>query len=95
MRANSSHRLKSSGLAALLVVIIGQSGLLLHESVFDHLAEESCEVCSSFDRQVWVPVSANFEQVDILASTILPDPASLVLPTQKTRIYRLRGPPIL
>lgn len=95
MRFGTLNGLKSLGLIALLVTVLGQSGLLLHKTSIDHATEETCEVCSSFDRQTSTPSSESFEQFNIVASATLPDRASFTIPTQETRIHRLRGPPIL
>ncbi len=95
MRSGALHGLKSFGLIGLLVIALGQSALLLHKSSVDHPTDETCEVCSSCDRQTATPVSAVFQPFDIVWWATLPDRASNTLSTQETGVYRLRDPPIL
>ena len=49
--------LQRLGLLALLVLLLSQAGLLVHETTADHQTGETCEVCTSYDRATGVAVT--------------------------------------
>lgn len=95
MTTTPPRTLRRVALLALLVVLLGQAGLLVHKVTVDHLADDTCEVCTSHDRVAGtaaVPFVAGF----VAAGTLL-----ILVPTHRVHSRRLvrnnhcRAPPIL
>ncbi len=95
MAKSTLHRFQQLGLIALLVLLIGQVGLLAHKVAAEHALETSCELCVQLERvAIAAPVlpPAVFIVAALFLSLALHARTSL---GRKYFPYYLRGPPAL
>ena len=95
MRANLLHQFRRLGLIALLVFALGQTGLLVHKATSDHVAEDVCELCSSFDRLAATPESPGVFITEFAIATLLLGLATSLTLGPTIRSHRPRAPPTL
>jgi hypothetical protein len=83
------------GLLALLVVLLGQAGLLVHETTADHQADETCEVCTTYDRATGVAVTPGIVGLQIAFALVAFPVTCCICSRRFLRHQRSRAPPIL
>lgn len=95
MLSSVYNRWQRLGFIALIVLFVGQAGLLAHKVTAEHAPGAGCELCTQFDNQSAAPAAVSppiFVVAAVLAAAISGPRFS---PAPKFFSYFLRGPPSL
>lgn len=93
MQINLMRRLHRLGILALVVVLLGQAGLLAHNVTVDHSGDTACQLCPQFDRLAAAPAMPGGGVFAIAAIILLPVLAIRVGPSRTVYTHPVRGPP--